>query len=57
MTGQPTLTLPGGFGAEGLPIAFHLVAAHLGEATLIRAGAAFQKATNWHHRHPVLSGR
>jgi amidase len=57
MTGQPTLTLPGGFSPEGLPIAFQLVAAHLGEETLIRAGAAFQRATNWHHQHPVLSGR
>jgi amidase len=54
MTGQPTLTLPGGFSAEGLPIAFQLVAAHLGEATLFRAGAAFQRATDWHRRHPVL---
>jgi amidase len=54
MTGQPTLTLPGGFGAEGLPIAFQLVAAHLGEATLIRAGAAFQRMTDWHRRHPAV---
>lgn len=54
MTGQPTLTLPGGLSAEGLPIAFQLVAAELGEATLIRAGAAFQRATDWHRRHPAL---
>jgi amidase len=54
MTGQPTLTLPGGFAAEGLPIAFQLVAAHLDEATLVRAGATFQRTTNWHRRHPPL---
>jgi amidase len=54
MTGQPTLTLPGGFGTEGLPIAFQMVAADLGEATLIQAGIAFQGATDWHHRHPAL---
>jgi amidase len=54
MTGQPTLTLPGGFSADGLPIAFQMVAADLGEATLIRAGIAFQSATDWHRRHPVL---
>ena len=52
MTGQPTLTLPGGFGADGLPIAFQLVAPELGEAMLLRAGAAFQSATDWHVRHP-----
>jgi amidase len=54
MTGQPTLTLPGGLSTEGLPIAFQMVAAELGEATLIRAGIAFQCATDWHCRHPAL---
>jgi amidase len=54
MTGQPTLTLPGGFSTDGLPIAFQMVAADLGEATLIRAGIAFQNATDWHRRHPPL---
>ncbi|WP_065751425.1 amidase [Bradyrhizobium paxllaeri] len=54
MTGQPTLTLPGGFSTDGLPIAFQMVAADLGEATLIRAGIAFQRTTDWHRRHPAL---
>jgi amidase len=54
MTGQPTLTLPGGFSADGLPIAFQMVAADLDEPKLIRAGIAFQSATDWHHRHPAL---
>jgi Asp-tRNA(Asn)/Glu-tRNA(Gln) amidotransferase A subunit family amidase len=53
MSGHPTITLPGGFTAEGLPIAFQLVAAGLGEATLVRAGAAFQSVTSWHRRHPA----
>jgi amidase len=54
MTGQPTLTLPGGLSTDGLPIAFQMVAAELGEATLVRAGIAFQRATDWHCRHPTL---
>jgi amidase len=53
MTGNPTITLPGGLTPLGLPIGFQLVAAHLGEAGLVRAGAAFQRATSWHHHHPV----
>jgi amidase len=53
MTGHPTITLPGGFSIEGLPIGFQLVATHLGEATLIRAGAAFQGLTSWHRRRPL----
>lgn len=55
MTGHPTITLPGGFSGAGLPIAFQLAAAHLGEATLIRAGAAFQDVTSWHRRRPPLT--
>jgi amidase len=51
-TGSPTITLPGGFSEAGMPIAFQLVAAHLGEATLVRAGAAFQAVTSWHRRRP-----
>ncbi len=53
MTGHPTITLPGGFTAAGLPLAFQLVAARMDEATLVRAGAAFQRATGWHRRHPL----
>ena len=55
MTGHPTITLPGGFSTAGLPIAFQLVAANLAEATLVRAGAAFQRTTSWHQRHPSLA--
>lgn len=54
MSGHPTLTLPGGWTREGMPIGFQLVAAHLGEATLLCAGAAYQAITDWHRRHPVL---
>lgn len=52
MSGHPTITLPGGFSAAGLPIGFQLVAGDLGEATLIRAGRAFQHATVFHRRRP-----
>jgi amidase len=31
------------------------VAADLDEATLIRAGAAFQRVTFWHRRRPSLT--
>jgi amidase len=54
MTGSPTMTLPGGFTSEGLPLAIQLVGRHLSESVLLRAGAAFQGATDWHRRHPSL---
>jgi amidase len=53
MTGNPTLTLPGGFSDEGLPIGFQLVADHLHESKLVRAGRAFQHMTDWHRTHPL----
>jgi amidase len=53
-SGHPTITLPGGFSDEGMPIGFQLVAAHLGEAVLVRAGAAYQRATEWHRQRPAV---
>ncbi|MGJ7543562.1 amidase [Variovorax sp. LT1R16] len=54
MTGSPTITLPGGFTPAGMPVAFQFVARHFDEALLVRAGVAFQQATDWHRKHPAL---
>jgi amidase len=54
MSGSPTITLPAGFTRDATPVAIQLVARHLGEATLVRAGRAFQRETDWHRRHPVV---
>ena len=54
MTGSPTITLPGGFAANGGPVAFQFVGRHFDEARLVAAGDAFQRATDWHTRHPAL---
>lgn len=50
-SGSPTLTLPGGFDDRGAPMAIQLIGAHFDEATILQAGAAFQRATDWHSRH------
>jgi amidase len=52
--GNPTLSLPCGFDRSGLPIGFQLVGPALGEATLLAAGSAFQRSTDWHSRRPPL---
>lgn len=54
LSGSPTITLPGGFSAKGLPLSFQLVGRNLEEALLLRAGHAYQRATQWHSRHPSL---
>jgi amidase len=52
--GWPTLTLPCGATAEGLPLSLQLVGHPLTESTLLRAGHAFERATQWHRLHPAV---
>jgi amidase len=52
LTGSPTITLPGGFTKDHLPIGFQLAGPDLSEDLLCRAGFAFQQVTDWHTRHP-----
>jgi len=54
MTGSPTITLPCGFTDAGTPVAFQFVGRHLGEEMLVRAGYAYQTATDWHRQQPTL---
>lgn len=54
MTGQPTLSLNGGFDSRGVPMGFQLAGKHLDEPLLFKAGNAFQSVTKWHTRHPAL---
>ena len=54
LSGHPTLTFPAGETDAGLPLAAQLVSAHLNEGLLVRAGAAFQAATQWHLRRPPI---
>ena len=50
--GLPSLSIPSGFNAKGLPIGMQLVGRSFDEATLITIGAAFQRATDFHDRVP-----
>lgn len=52
--GYPTLSLPCGFSADGMPLSLQLVGAPLSEATLCRAGFAFEQAHDFHLQHPTL---
>lgn len=52
-SGSPTLSVPAGFSPEGMPYGFQLVGHHLGEATILRIGHAYELATrHWHRRPP-----
>ena len=54
LAGIPALVVPCGFGAHGLPISLQLAAKPFAEATVLRIGDAYQQATDWHLRAPVL---
>jgi aspartyl-tRNA(Asn)/glutamyl-tRNA(Gln) amidotransferase subunit A len=50
--GLPSLAVPSGFTAKGLPVAMQLIGRSFDEATLLKIGAAFQRATDFHDKVP-----
>lgn len=52
--GLPALSVPCGFSSAGLPLAFQVVGRPFDEATVLRVGEAYQRATDWHTRRPPL---
>jgi aspartyl-tRNA(Asn)/glutamyl-tRNA(Gln) amidotransferase subunit A len=52
--GLPSLAIPSGFTRNGLPVGMQLIGRSFDEATLLRIGAAFQRATDFHSRVPKL---
>jgi aspartyl-tRNA(Asn)/glutamyl-tRNA(Gln) amidotransferase subunit A len=55
LTGQPALSVPCGFTDNGLPIGLQIVGRPFDEALVLRAGHAYQSATDWHRRPPAHS--
>ncbi|MGH6890935.1 MAG: amidase [Dongiaceae bacterium] len=53
-SGSPTLSVPCGFSAEGLPLSVQFVGRRLSESVLCRIGHAYEQATQWHLKHPVV---
>lgn len=55
LTGQPSLSLPCGFDGNGLPIGLSLAGRAFEECTVLRAADAYERATEWHLRHPPIA--
>jgi amidase len=53
VSGSPSVTMPCGLSAVGMPIGFQLIGPHLSEPSLLCAAHAYQQATDWHTRHPT----
>ena len=54
LAGLPALSVPCGFGSDGLPVGLQLVGRRGGEPILLALGEAYQRETDWHLRRPNL---
>jgi aspartyl-tRNA(Asn)/glutamyl-tRNA(Gln) amidotransferase subunit A len=51
--GLPTISIPCGFTAAGLPIGMQITGPPGSEATVLRLAHAYERETQWHTRHPT----
>jgi len=52
LAGLPGLSVPCGFTRAGLPVGLQLIGRPLDEVTVLRAGDAYQRHTDFHERVP-----
>ncbi|MFO7573005.1 MAG: amidase, partial [Gaiellaceae bacterium] len=55
LTGQPAISLPLYWSAEGLPIGVHAIGPPAGDAVLLRLAAQLEQARPWADRRPPVS--
>lgn len=54
VAGTPALSICNGFSKEGLPLALQIVGRPFEDATVLAAGHAYERATDWRRRRPAL---
>ncbi len=54
LTGLPAISVPCGFTPEGLPIGLQIAGRAFDEASILRIAHAFEEATPWNERHPII---
>jgi len=54
LAGIPGLSIPCGFSKQNLPIGMQLLGPQWGEEVILRAGYAYEQATEWHGKKPAL---
>jgi amidase len=56
-TGQPAMSMPLSWNADGLPIGSQLFRGHFDEATVLRLAAHLEQARPWTQRRPPALAR
>jgi amidase len=54
ITGLPAISVPCGWTSEGFPVGLQIVGRRLGEATVLRAAAAFEALSPWRDKKPPV---
>ncbi len=54
LAGLPAISLPCGFSSTGLPIGLQVVGRPFEENVVLRAAYAYEQATNWRSKRPVI---
>jgi Asp-tRNA(Asn)/Glu-tRNA(Gln) amidotransferase A subunit family amidase len=57
LTGQPAISLPNGFGEDGLPVGLQIMARRFDEVTLLAAAAAWERLSPWAQKLPPMVSR
>ena len=53
--GLPTISVPCGFGKNGLPLGLQIVGEQWSEGKVLDIANRYQNATEWHLQHPVIA--
>jgi aspartyl-tRNA(Asn)/glutamyl-tRNA(Gln) amidotransferase subunit A len=53
-TGLPAISVPCGFSNQELPVGLQIITRPWGEVALLRAAQAYESATEWHLKHPII---
>ncbi len=51
----PAMSIPCGFGAEGLPVGLQIIGNYFDEARMLNVAHQYQLATDWHQRMPAAA--
>ncbi len=53
-TGLPAISVPAGWTEQGLPVGLQIIGRRLGDGSVVRAAANFERIAPWSHRRPPL---